>query len=217
MGEYGGKTNCDDPDGPYACGTWHSSRTFKLTVSSDETERIRKYPVCPNPYCDGTGWVDADGFRAPACRVGPHDPLRVCIPLDPQPEVSPIFDRAENEHIYCYRDEIVVAPRPGDIVEVEYEIDQDYCVVPAKTLAARLVITNVVRVCLVQEAPETLSPNDCGIYQDNAGFHWKRPTPTLGHYTAVQCFVAWWNTNNPDHRYDSNPYVAICEVQTDGT
>jgi hypothetical protein len=35
---------------------------------------------CPNPYCDGRGWIrcDATGtanaYATPACKVGPHPP-----------------------------------------------------------------------------------------------------------------------------------------------
>jgi hypothetical protein len=35
---------------------------------------------CPNPYCDGGGWIrcDATGtanaYTTPACKVGPHPP-----------------------------------------------------------------------------------------------------------------------------------------------
>jgi hypothetical protein len=33
---------------------------------------------CPNPYCDGTGWIRCDAtstanaYSTPACKVGPH-------------------------------------------------------------------------------------------------------------------------------------------------
>lgn len=34
---------------------------------------------CPNPYCDGHGWITvaatstSNAYRVPACKVGPHD------------------------------------------------------------------------------------------------------------------------------------------------
>lgn len=50
-------------------------------MNADQSNRATL--PCPNPYCDGYGWigVEATGttlaYRTPACTVGPHPPYPV--------------------------------------------------------------------------------------------------------------------------------------------
>ena len=54
----------------------HTGATLMATEAMLERGFVVK--DCPNPYCDGSGWVTAgatgttNAYRAPACEVGPH-------------------------------------------------------------------------------------------------------------------------------------------------
>lgn len=58
---------------------------------------------CPNPYCDGYGWIlvettgTANTYRTPACRIGPHPPRTPTgrtpdFPDDPRTKYTPPRD-----------------------------------------------------------------------------------------------------------------------------
>ncbi len=58
-----------------------------------------------------------------------------------------------------------------------------------------------------------------GLYEDNAGWHWKVPAPTLGYYSSEQCFANLWDSINGKREgcsWSDNPYVWVLGLKLAG-
>jgi len=55
---------------------------------NDELAKAPTEKRCPNPYCDGTGWIRVDAtantqaYQTPACKLGPHQSTKAALAAD---------------------------------------------------------------------------------------------------------------------------------------
>ena len=69
---------CADPREPDRGCPVHRFHFYTAPCNDSSVEGAESR--CPNPYCDGYGWITCEAtathfaYRTPACKVGPHPP-----------------------------------------------------------------------------------------------------------------------------------------------